>query len=84
MRSGAASPRTGRGARSDMSTPLAPNEVSARDEVTLCGTYARLTNRCWAKLVRLSERPDQRELVDLQEKLLQALIKATGGTYGND
>ena len=46
----------------------------------VCGTYARLTNNCWAKLVRLSERPDQRELVDLQEKSLQALIKAADGT----
>ena len=50
----------------------------------MCGAYARLTPQCWAKLVRLSERPDERELLDLQAKSLQALVKAIGGTYGND
>ena len=64
LRSRAASPRTGRGALSDTSAPLAPHEASARDEATLCGAYARLTNRCWAKLVRLSERPDQPPRMD--------------------
>ena len=50
----------------------------------MCSAYARLTQQCWAKLVRLSERPNERDLLDLQEKSLQALIKAVGGTYGND
>ena len=50
----------------------------------MCGAYARLTNRCWAKLVRLSERPEKQELLDLQEKSLHALIKAVGCTYGGD
>ena len=84
LRSVSASPRTGRGTLSDTSAPMAPNEASGRDDATLCGAYACLTNRCWAKLVRLSERPDQHELVDLQEKSLQAFIKAAGGTYGNN
>ena len=50
----------------------------------MCGTYARLTKKCWARLVRLSDRPTERKLIDLQEKSLHALIKVVGKTYGND
>ena len=50
----------------------------------MCGAYARLTNKCWARLVRLSERPSERELLALQEKSLQALLKTVGRTYGGD
>ena len=84
LRSRSASPRIAWGAPTDTSAPTAPNEAPAMDAEPLCGAYARLTNQCWANLVRLSERPDKRELVALQEKSLHALIKAAGGTYGND
>ena len=75
-----ASPRSAQGARN---APPAQLDAEGTDEA-ICGAYARLTNQCWAKLVRLSERPAERELLDLQEKSLHALIKAVGRTYGGD
>ena len=49
----------------------------------MCGAYERLMKKCWARLVRLSDRPTECELIDLQEKSLHALIKAVGKTYGS-
>ena len=84
LRSHSASPRVGRDDPNAHAGSTAHNEAPAEGDETMCGAYARLTNRCWAKLVQLSERPAKRELVDLQEKSLHALIKTVGATYGND
>ena len=83
-RSRSVSPRVGRGAPSGPPELSAHPEAPTEDGDDMCGAYARLTKKCWAKLVRLSERPTERELVDLQEKSLHALLKAVGRTYGND
>ena len=78
-----ASPPVGPGARlgnyAPPPHPMAPTEES--DERS--SAYERLTKKCWARLVRLPDRPTERALLDLQEKSLQALIKAVGKTYGS-
>ena len=84
LRSRSVSPNVGRGAPSTNTELPARPETMAEDGDEMCGAYARLTNNCWARLVRLSERPSERELLALQEKSLQALIKAVGRTYGGD
>ena len=82
-RSRPASPPVGQGAPSDNTElPLHP-EATEEERDKMCGAYERLTKKCWARLVRLSDRPTERELIDLQEKSLHALIKAVGKTYGS-
>ena len=83
-RSRSVSPRADGGAPNANAAHQEHPAESEDDTLQMCGAYARLTPQCWAKLVRLSERPDERELLDLQAKSLQALVKAVGGTYGND
>ena len=83
-RSRSVSPNVGRGAPSTNTAPPAPLETMEADGDAMCGAYERLTNNCWARLVRLSARPSEQELVALQEKSLQALLKAVGRTYSGD
>ena len=59
LRSKSASPRVRRGALNVHFGPPAHNEVPAEKEDTMCNAYAYLTNRCWVKLIRFSERLDQ-------------------------
>lgn len=84
LRSRSASPGVRCGVPNAHAKPNAHNEAPAEQEDAMCAMYTCLTNWCWAKLIRLSERPARRELVDLQEKSLHALIKVGGATYGND
>ena len=82
-RSRSASPRVGQGDLSGNPEPPAHSVAPPAESDERCGAYERLTKKCWARLVRLSDRPTERELIDLQEKSLHALIKAVGKTYGS-
>ena len=82
-RSRSAPPPVGPGALPGDNELPAHHEAPTEERDELCGAYARLTKKCWARLVRLRDRPTERELMDLQEHSLHALIKAVGKTYGS-
>ena len=68
--------------------------MSTRRPGAPCGVGGRRLEDVWrvrmpnaamlGEACSVGERPDERDLLDLQEKSLQALVKAVSGTYGND
>ena len=82
-RSRSAPPPVGPGALPGDNELPAHHEAPTEESDEQCGAYVRLTKKCWARLVRLRDRPTERELMDLQENSLHALIKAVGKTYGS-
>ena len=60
-----ASPCIAWGASLGHAVPPAHPEAKAEEDEEMYGTYVLLTNRCWAKLIRLNKRLAKHTLVNL-------------------